>query len=80
MTALGLSTPDALDRLSRFGPNVIPATPRPGLPARVVNQLRDPLIIVLMIAAMLTLVTGDWSDALVILLVILVNTSVGVAQ
>ena len=80
MAALGLSTPEALDRLSRFGPNVVPATARPGLPGRVVNQLRDPLIIVLLVAAMLTLVTGDLSDALVILLVILVNTSVGVVQ
>ena len=77
---LGLSTPDALERLVRFGPNIVPATPRPGLLPRIVNQLRDPLIVVLLIAAMLTLITGDLSDALVILLVIVVNTSVGVAQ
>ncbi|WP_349261604.1 cation-transporting P-type ATPase [Actinocrinis sp.] len=47
---------------------------------RVLMQLRDPLVAVLLVAAALTIGTGDWTDAGVILLVIVVNTSVGVAQ
>ena len=47
---------------------------------RIAGQLRDPLILVLLVAAVLTLATGDWTDAAVILLVIVVNTSVGVVQ
>ena len=43
-------------------------------------QLRDPLVLVLLAAAVLTVATGDWTDAAVITLVIVVNTSVGVAQ
>ena len=58
----------------------MPVKGRSRLPARVLNQLRDPLLIVLIVAAALTVVTGDLSDTLVILLVILVNTSVGVVQ
>jgi Ca2+-transporting ATPase len=42
--------------------------------------LRDPLVVVLLAAAVLTLATGDWTDAAVIVLVIVVNTTVGVAQ
>jgi Ca2+-transporting ATPase len=37
-------------------------------------------VLVLLAAAVLTIATGDWTDASVILLVIVVNTSVGVAQ
>ena len=44
------------------------------------DQLRDPLVMVLLVAAVLTLATGDWTDAGVILLVIVVNTTAGVTQ
>lgn len=47
---------------------------------RVLQQLRDPLILVLLVAAAGTIATGDLSDAAVILLVITVNTLVGVVQ
>ena len=46
----------------------------------VADQLRDPLILVLLAAAVLTVATGDLADASVIVLVIVVNTAVGVAQ
>ncbi|WP_345025020.1 cation-transporting P-type ATPase [Actinomadura keratinilytica] len=80
-TALeGLSPADAALRLRRDGPNVLPS--RPPVPAwrRVLSQLRDPLILVLLAAAALTLATGDWTDMAVILLVVVVNTAVGVGQ
>jgi P-type Ca2+ transporter type 2C len=76
----GLSSAEAADRLARYGPNELPrARPTP-LWRLIAGQLRDPLILVLIVAAALTLATGDWTDAGVILLVIVVNTSVGVVQ
>lgn len=76
----GLSTADAAARLGRDGGNVLPQrTPTP-LWRRVAAQLRDPLVLVLLAAAVLTLATADYTDAVVILLVIVVNTSVGVVQ
>jgi hypothetical protein len=42
---------------------------------RVVAQFRDPLVVVLSAAAVLTTATGDWTDATVIILVIVVNTT-----
>ena len=42
--------------------------------------MRDPLILVLLAAVVLTVATGDLADALVIVLVIVVNTTVGVVQ
>jgi hypothetical protein len=46
--------------------------------ARVVAQLRDPLVLVLLAAAVLTTATGDWTDTTVIMLVVVVNTTTGV--
>ncbi|MEV0632516.1 cation-translocating P-type ATPase [Nonomuraea wenchangensis] len=76
----GLSSREAGERLRSDGPNLLPARPPVALWRRVAGQLRDPLIIVLLVAATLTAVTGDWADMAVIMLVIVVNTSVGVVQ
>ncbi|MFI6785934.1 cation-translocating P-type ATPase [Nonomuraea sp. NPDC050383] len=76
----GLSSAEAAVRLERDGPNLLPQQPPVPLWRRVAAQLRDPLIIVLLVAAALTVATGDWTDTVVIMLVIVVNTSVGVVQ
>ncbi|MEU7749216.1 cation-transporting P-type ATPase [Nonomuraea sp. NPDC049158] len=76
----GLSSVEAAVRLERDGANLLPQKPPVPLWRRVLAQLRDPLIVVLLVAAALTIVTGDWTDTAVILLVVVVNTSVGVAQ
>ena len=46
----------------------------------ILGQVRDPLVVVLLVAAVLTLATGDWTDAGVILLVIVVNTAAGMTH
>ncbi|MCA2229923.1 cation-translocating P-type ATPase [Nonomuraea aurantiaca] len=76
----GLSAAEAAVRLERDGANLLPQKPPVPLWRRVMAQLRDPLIVVLLVAAALTIVTGDWTDTAVIMLVVVVNTSVGVAQ
>jgi Ca2+-transporting ATPase len=76
----GLSSVEAAARLARDGQNLLPPPRRVPLWRRILTQLRDPLVLVLLAAAVLTIATGDWPDASVILLVIIVNTSVGVAQ
>ncbi|WTB67343.1 cation-transporting P-type ATPase [Streptomyces cellulosae] len=78
--AEGLSSAEAARLLTRHGPNALPEEPRTPVWRRVLQQLRDPLILVLLVAAVLTIATGDLSDAAVILFVIMVNTTVGVVQ
>ncbi|WP_069860683.1 cation-translocating P-type ATPase [Streptomyces malaysiensis] len=79
MTA-GLSREEAARRLEEYGANVVARERRTPVWRRVLQQLRDPLIVVLLVAAVLTLTTGDLPDAAVILLVIVVNTVAGVVQ
>ncbi len=76
----GLSTAEAAARLARDGANVMPRRPPVPWWRRVVAQLRDPLIVVLLVAMALTIVAGDWTDMSVILMVVVVNTAVGVGQ
>ncbi len=79
MTA-GLSREEATRRLGEYGANVVAQERRTPVWRRVLQQMRDPLIVVLLVAAALTLATGDLPDTAVILLVITVNTVVGVVQ
>ncbi|HZC27636.1 MAG TPA: HAD-IC family P-type ATPase, partial [Actinopolymorphaceae bacterium] len=76
----GLSEADASRRLERYGPNAPPRPPRTSLWVRIRNQLRDPLILVLLAAVVLTLSTRDVPDGIVIMLVIIGNTAVGITQ
>ncbi|HEY7264471.1 MAG TPA: cation-transporting P-type ATPase [Trebonia sp.] len=76
----GLSSAEAAARLARFGPNELPRARRTSFWELIAGQLRDPLVMVLLVAVVLTLATGDWTDAGVILLVIVVNTAAGVTQ
>ncbi|MCT9933733.1 cation-transporting P-type ATPase [Planotetraspora sp. A-T 1434] len=80
VTAAGLPREEAARRLAEYGPNTIGKRPRPPLWRRVLDQMRDPLILVLLAAAVLTLVTGDHPDAVAILLVITANTAIGLVQ
>ncbi|WMX48458.1 HAD-IC family P-type ATPase [Streptomyces roseicoloratus] len=76
----GLTEVEAARRLARTGPNEVAAKKPVRLHSRILAQLRDPLIMVLLGAVALTLAIGDHPDAIVIALVIVVNTTVGVAQ
>jgi Ca2+-transporting ATPase len=76
----GLSATEAATRLQAYGRNEVRVGRRTPLPARVLIQLRDPLILVLLAAAVLTTWTGDLKDTVVIAIVVTANTAVGVAQ
>ncbi len=76
----GLSEAEATALLAQHGPNQVAARRPVSLTSRVVVQLRDPLILVLLVAVVLTLVTGDYPDAAIIAFVVVVNSTVGILQ
>ena len=76
----GLTAVEARARLDRYGPNRVDQRRRPGLWSRFAAQLTDPLILVLLAATALTIATGDWTDAAIIAVVVIVNSTVGVVQ
>jgi len=80
VAAGGLTAAEAAHRLVEFGPNRVAVARRTPIWRRVLGQLRDPLVAVLVAAVALTVATGDWPDAAIICLVVVVNTTVGVLQ
>ncbi|MFD1371014.1 cation-translocating P-type ATPase [Actinoplanes sichuanensis] len=78
--ARGLSTAEATRRLAEDGPNLVAAPPPRGVVRRVGRQLADPLVALLLAAGVVTAALGDVPDTLIILLVVVVNTVIGVAQ
>jgi Ca2+-transporting ATPase len=75
-----LTAAEAERRLAEHGRNEAAEVRSAPLYSRVVAQFGDPLIMVLLGAALLTILIGDHADAVVIGLVIVFNTTVGVAQ
>ncbi|MDJ1015116.1 MAG: HAD-IC family P-type ATPase [Paracoccaceae bacterium] len=79
-TRHGLSRGEAADRLQRIGPNALPQ-PKPPSAFRVfLRQFSSPLIYVLVLAALVSMLIREWSDAVLIAAVLLVNAIIGTLQ
>ena len=76
----GLTQDEAMERLQRFGQNVLPLIRRDGPLIRFLLQFHHPLIYILLAATMVTALLGEWVDASVIFGVVLVNAIVGFIQ
>ncbi|HHJ14663.1 MAG TPA: HAD family hydrolase [Gammaproteobacteria bacterium] len=76
----GLELDAARERLTRFGPNLLPQPASPGALRVFLRQFASPLIYVLMAAALLSLFIGEYSDAGFIAAVLLLNAVIGAAQ
>ena len=79
----GLSTQEARRRLDRFGENQLDQAKPPGLLIRCLAQLKDPMILVLLGAAGLSLLAGgsrEILDTAIILLIVAFNTVISVSQ
>ncbi len=81
----GLSTAAAKERLEKHGPNKLRAAKGKSLLRRFVEQLADPMILILLAAAavsgVLSFLEGDgYTDVMIILAVVLMNAILGVYQ
>jgi len=86
VTVDGLSTAQAEERLAKYGPNKLKEAEKPTLIQRFIEQLKDPMLIILMAAAAVSAVTGmlagenEWAEVIIILAVVLLNAILGVVQ
>ncbi|MBM3523909.1 MAG: HAD-IC family P-type ATPase, partial [Alphaproteobacteria bacterium] len=79
-TLQGLPETEASARLTILGANRLPEAPPRSAMLRLLLQLHNPLIYVLLGAAALASIIGDIVDALVILGVVLINALIGFIQ
>jgi cation-transporting ATPase F len=77
---MGLSTTEATRRLDRFGTNVVDIGRGPGWLHRLAAQFHNPLIYVLLAAAVTTVAFGAFVDAGVIAGVVALNAAIGYVQ
>ena len=82
----GLTAAQAQERLAKYGPNKLKEGEKPTLLQRFLTQLKDPMLIILLIAAGVSALTGmlagenEWAEVIIILAVVLLNAILGVIQ
>ena len=82
----GLTSKQAQERLGKYGPNKLKEAKKPSLIQRFFAQLTDPMLIILMIAAAVSALTGmlsgesEWAEVIIIVAVVLLNAILGVIQ
>lgn len=77
----GLTAAVAAQRLEEFGPNELKAEAHSTLLQKFIEQFKDFMIIILVIAAVVSFVAShEWHDAVIILLVVVLNAIMGVVQ
>ncbi len=79
-TADGLRNDAVAERQAQYGRNEFPKHEAPTLFAIILHQFISPLIYILLIAAVVSLVIGDLTDAIFIFVVLLINAALGTYQ
>jgi Ca2+-transporting ATPase len=79
-TEQGLSQQEARDRLQKRGPNELTERPRPGFLSMLIDQFNNFLVIILIVAAVVSLLLGEIVDAVAIMVIVILNSVVGVVQ
>ena len=76
----GLTHDEAKQRLVQYGVNALPVKKPPALWEILLRQIRNPLIFILIAAAAASVAIGEITDAVFILLVIVLNSGLGAFQ
>jgi len=79
-SARGLSSADATARLRRDGPNEVVAAPRTDLLRQLLRPLLSPLMLVLMGASIVAASVGEVTDAVIILITLLLGATLDAVQ
>ena len=81
----GLSEEQAAERLEKHGPNKLKEAPKVTVFQRFIQQIRDPMLLILLAAAAVSAVTNalsgeSFTEVFIILFVVLLNAVLGVIQ
>ena len=81
----GLTTGEAQERLSKYGKNELEKGKKTSLIQRFLKELADPMIIILIVAAIISGITAfyegeSFADVIIILSVVVINAVLGVVQ
>lgn len=76
----GLSQEEAAKRLEQFGPNQLKEKKKKSTFQLFLDQFKDFMITILVIAAVFSGIAGEWSDTIIILVIVVLNAIMGFVQ
>jgi Ca2+-transporting ATPase len=76
----GLTDEECDRRMGQYGPNILPVKEPPGILAIFLHQFKSPLIYILLVAAIVSFVMQDLKDGIFIIIVVLLNATIGLGQ
>ncbi|HTO63464.1 MAG TPA: magnesium-translocating P-type ATPase, partial [Bradyrhizobium sp.] len=76
----GLSAAEAEARLARVGPNALKPHQRASALVAFFRQFSNPLVLILVFAAAISVIAGEWTDAAIVLIIIFASTVLSFAQ
>lgn len=76
----GLNSQEVEKRLQQYGPNQLKEKARKSPWAMILDQFKDFMIIVLMVAAVIAGLTGEASDTIAIIVIVILNAIIGFVQ
>lgn len=79
-TAAGLSHADAKQRLSQYGANSLKQIHKSSAFMMLLNQFKSPIILILILAAVLSIFLKDAADAIIIIAIVLISGLLGFWQ
>ena len=76
----GLSSAEAAARRLRYGPNTLEERRRLSLPLKFLSRFRNPLVIILLVAAVISALTGDLASFVIISTIVLMSAVLDTVQ
>ena len=69
----GLSASEASKRLEKYGPNKIESSNKKSMIQKILDQIIDPMVILLIVASIISAFTGDKIEAIIIIAIVVLN-------
>ena len=76
----GLSSAEAAARRLRYGPNILEERQRLSLPLKFLSRFHNPLVIILLVAAAISALTGDLASFIIISTIVLMSAVLDTVQ
>ena len=77
---VGLRQSDAEARLKQYGVNVLKAQQQNTALGLLLSQFKSPLVLILIFASIISAFVGEWTDAIIVLAVVIGSTMLGFVQ
>lgn len=76
----GISSEEAQKRLDEYGPNILSEKEKRTVLSMLLDQFKDYMVVILIVASIVSFFLGEVTDAVIILFIILLNAFLGMIQ